>query len=221
MPIEAPKAIAPLIKNAITILWGTTFSESLTSSPTQVRLPTSHIEITSPAPTHVARTIDALGNVSRVLFMRTEEVKVPTNAQADASSPMPHETPLLFHPPTFSKFAKTNDAVLRGDRYTKGTKNTKKKQTWWINASVSIWGKNLMPRMFTRAATVRITQYMKVPCQFWETYEPMLKTSRPWISVAATYAALAAIERRAKPVIIPANLRRCQIPRLRRDKPAV
>ncbi|KAL8787388.1 MAG: hypothetical protein Q9213_002271 [Squamulea squamosa] len=82
------------------------------------------------APTHVARTVNALNNVSTVSINKIKEVNVPTNAQADASSPMPHETPLLFHPPTFSKFAKTNDAVLRGDRYTNGTKNTKKKQTW-------------------------------------------------------------------------------------------
>lgn len=35
---DAPNAIAPLMKNAITILCGTTFSEFLTSSPACVRL---------------------------------------------------------------------------------------------------------------------------------------------------------------------------------------
>lgn len=62
-------------------------------------------------------------------MVQSDEVHIPTNAHADASSPIPQEIPLLSHPPAFSKFAKTKEAVLWGDRYTRGTRKTKKKQT--------------------------------------------------------------------------------------------
>ncbi|KAL8980172.1 MAG: hypothetical protein Q9177_005952 [Variospora cf. flavescens] len=88
--IEAPKANVPLMKNAITMLCGTTFSESLTSSPA----------FSEPSMNPPAR----------------DRIKVPTNAHADARSPMPQDNPLLRHPPAFSKFANTNEVVLCGDR---------------------------------------------------------------------------------------------------------
>ena len=37
-------------------------------------------------------------------------------AHALVSKPMHQETPLFFHPPEFSKSAKTNLALLRGER---------------------------------------------------------------------------------------------------------
>ena len=40
----------------------------------------------------------------------------PTKHHAVDSKPMHQETPLLFHPPEFSKSAKTNLALLRGER---------------------------------------------------------------------------------------------------------
>lgn len=40
----------------------------------------------------------------------------PVNDQAEVIKPMHQETPLLLHPPEFSKSAKTKRAVLWGDR---------------------------------------------------------------------------------------------------------
>lgn len=41
--------------------------------------------------------------------------KIPTNAHADASSPIPQDTPLLHYLPGCSEFSNTKEAVLCGD----------------------------------------------------------------------------------------------------------
>lgn len=111
--------------------------------------------------------------------------KIPRNEKTEPMSPMKNDRPWELHPPWFKNKVNTSLAdPFDGDIYTKGIKTAKNPKICKIKINPSIFGSTLLTTVFTKTATTKTAQKIKVACHAWKLYDGWFNIINAWISVA-------------------------------------